>query len=600
MDWFQPGITFGILVLILVGLVLNFSADALLIAAVVVLCLVGIISPEEAFSGFSNEGMLTVAALFVVTAGLNETGALAILGRWFFGKARTEKSVMARMALSITGSSAVLNNTPIVAMFIPVVMQWCKENRTAVSRLLIPVSYFAILGGTCTLIGTSTNLVVDGLMRERYATDPQTFAALKPMSLFELSYVGIPYAIIGCTYLLLLGPRLLPQRKAFRQQMSETSREYLANMEVRAGCRLIGHTVADAGLRRLEGLYLLEITRDGEVIAPVEPNQFLREGDILTFTGAVQHIVDLEKIAGLVPVADETYEHRATERRGRMLFEAVVSRRSPILRQNIRKSNFRARYNAAIVAVSRGGERLKGRVGDIVLRPGDTLLLQAGPHFLEAYRNDPDFYLVSGVADSRPVRHDRAILSLVLLGLLVALMSTGFVPIVMAAFLVAGLMIATNCISLGDARQSIDLSTLLTICAAFGVSKALVNSGLAHEVAEFLKSTASAWGPRAMLFGVYLMTSVFTELITNNAAAALAFPFAVSIADELGVSPRPFVIAIAFAASASFVTPIGYQTNLMVFGPGGYRFTDFVKIGLPLNLILLCVATLLIPLVWPF
>ena len=600
MNWFEPGVTLLALIGILTGLLLNFSADAVLVSAVVLLCLVGIISPEEAFSGFSNEGMLTVAALFVVTAGLNETGALAILGRWFFGRARTEKSVMARMAISITGSSAILNNTPIVAMFIPVVTQWCKENGKSVSRLLIPVSYFAILGGTCTLIGTSTNLVVDGLMREKFSENPQLFEALHPMSLFELSYVGVPYALIGCAYLLIIGPRLLPERKTFRQLMSESSREYLVNLEIRTGCRLIGQTVTDAGLRRLEGLYLLEITRGTEIITPVEPDQVLGAGDILTFTGAVHYIVDLEKISGLVPVADETYEHRAAERRGRMLFEAVVSRRSPILRETIRESNFRARYNAAVVAVSRGGERLQGRVGDIVLHPGDTLLLQAGPHFLEAYRNHPDFYLVSGVEDSRPVRHDRAILSLVLLGLLVALMATGVVPIVVAAFLVAGLMVATNCISLGDARQSIDLSTLLTICAAFGVSKALVNSGLAHAVAEFVQGNLGALGPRAVLFGIYLTTTLFTEIITNNAAAALMFPFAITIADEMGVSARPFALAIAFAASASFITPIGYQTNLMVFGPGGYKFSDFARIGAPLNLMLLAVATVLIPMVWPF
>lgn len=600
MDWFQGGLTIAVLVFIFTGLVMNYAADALLIAGAVFLCIAGIISPEEAFAGFANHGMLTVAALFVVTAALAETGALAILGRWFLGRAKTEGSVLARMSLSITASSAFLNNTPIVAMFIPVVNQWCKAHGKAPSRLLIPVSYFAILGGTCTLIGTSTNLVVNGMMSEAYAMDPAANAALRPMGLFEMSVVGVPYAVAGVAYLLILGRRLLPERKPFMEQMNESAREYLANMEVQPGCSLIGETVADAGLRRLDGLFLLEIQRGDEVIAPVEPNVVVREHDVLTFTGVVHHIVDLERIAGLTPIADAHYEHRAAERRGHMLFEAVMSNRSPLIGQTIRDSNFRARYNAAVVAVNRGGERLKGRVGDIILRPGDTLLLQAGPHFRAAHRSNPDFYLVSGVDDSRSVRHDRALLSLLLLGLLVALMATNLVPIVVAAFIVAGLMIATNCISLGDARESIDLSTLLTICAAFGISKALVNSGVAEQVAHLLTITAGQYGPLAMLAGIYLMTAMLTELVTNNAAAALMFPFAVSMAEQVQASPRPFVMAVAFAASASFVTPIGYQTNLMVLGPGGYKVTDFARVGLPLSLLVWALGTLLIPLAWPF
>ncbi|HNR32535.1 MAG TPA: SLC13 family permease [Candidatus Hydrogenedentes bacterium] len=600
MEWFQGGLTIGVLVVIFVGLVRNYAADSLLIGGAVVLCVAGVISPEEAFAGFSNHGMLTVAALFVVTAALAETGALAILGRWFLGRARTEGSVLARMSLSITAASAFLNNTPIVAMFIPVVNQWCRANGKAPSRLLIPVSYFAILGGTCTLIGTSTNLVVNGMMTDAYRADPVAHAALRPMGLFEMSMVGIPYAIVGIAYILILGRRLLPERKGFMEQMNESAREYLANMEVQPGCGLVGVTVADAGLRRLDGLYLLEIQRGDEVIAPVEPTIPIRDGDLLTFTGAVQHIVDLERIPGLHPIADPHYEHRAAERRGHMLFEAVMSNRSPLLGQTIRDSNFRARYNAAVVAVNRGGERLKGRVGDIVLRPGDTLLLQAGPHFRAAHRSNPDFYLISGVDDSRAVRDDRAVLSLILLGLLVALMATGLVPIVVAAFLVAGLMIATNCISLGDARESIDLSTLLTICAAFGISKALMNSGVAYHVAHLFTATAGQWGPYALLAAMYLMTSIFTEVVTNNAAAALMFPFAVSMAQQADLSPRPFVIAVAFAASASFVTPLGYQTNLMVLGPGGYKVTDFARIGLPISLVLWIMGTVLIPIAWPF
>ena len=597
--WWHGWFTFGVIIFIFVGLVLNYASDALLIGGVVLCGLAGILAPKEVFSGFSNTGVLTVGALYIVAAGLRETGALNIVGGRLLGRAKTERAVIARMAGVVTSMSAFLNNTPIVAMFIPIVTTWCKNHRVAPSRLLIPLSYLSIFGGTCTLIGTSTNLVVNGLMVEKFHENEQAFSSLHSMSLFELSYVGVPYAIIGTLYLLFIGRYLLPRREAFLTHFGESPREYLVDMRVEPGCRLIGQTVEGARLRHLPGLFLVEILRDDQLISPVGPDQRLQVGDILTFTGVVETIVDLEKIPGLVPAGDSGFESRAFLRRGAMLCEAVVSNTSPIIGKTIRDSDFRALYNAAVIAVHRGGARLKGRVGDIVLHNGDTLLLQAGAHFLRAHRHNPDFYLVSGVEDSRPVRHDKAVLSLGLLALLVILMATRTVPIVMAAFLVAGLMIVTRCISVSDARQSLDFQTLLTICAAFGLGKALVNSGLVAAVASTVVDTMGPWGPVAILAGVYLTTSIFTEIVTNNAAAALMFPFAVEIATNLHVNPRPFCMAIAFAASASFITPLGYQTNLMVFGPGRYRITDFMRIGIPLNLILLATAAILIPIFWP-
>jgi len=582
------------------GLVRNHAPDALLLGAVVLVTTVGIISPQEALAGFSNAGMLTVGALFVVAAALRETGALDVAGRWVMGKTDTEQGALLRMAGSVTGMSAFLNNTPVVAMFIPILTDWCKKHRVEPSRVLIPLSYMSIFGGTCTLIGTSTNLVINGLMQETSAAYPSLSEPLAPMGFFELGAVGLPYAVIGITYLFLVGRRLLPSRKGFIEMLTESSREYLVNMQIQQGCRLVGQRVQEAGLRRLPGLFLVEISRDGEVISPVPPDQVLRAGDALTFTGLVGTIVDLERIPGFVPVPGDESAARATPRRGRIMCEAVMSPTSPAMGRTIRDADFRARYNAAIVAVHRGGERLVGKVGDIVLCPGDTLLLQTGPHFGRANRNNPDFLLVGGVNDARPVRHDKAMISLALLLLLVVLMVSGLVQIVVVAFLVAGLMVLTRCISVTDARYSVDWQTLITIAAAFGLGKALVNSGLVSAVAGILVEVARVLGPYGVLAGVYMMTSLFTETVTNNAAAVLVFPFAVAIGGELGVNPRPFVMAVAFAASASFMTPLGYQTNLMVYGPGGYRFGDFVRVGLPLNLILLVCASILIPIVWPF
>jgi len=590
----------AVMALVFWGLLRNHAPDVLLLGAVVLVTAVGIVSPREALVGFSNAGMLTVGALFVVAAALRDTGALDVAGRWVLGKTETERGALVRLAGSVTGMSAFLNNTPIVAMFIPIIVDWCKKHRLEPSRLLIPLSYLSIFGGTCTLIGTSTNLVVNGLMQETSAADPALRESLAPMGFFELGAVGLPYAVIGIAYLLLVGRRLLPTRKGFIEKLTESSREYLVNMQVQPTCRLVGQSVQEAQLRRLPGLFLIEISRQGEVIAPVPPDQILRADDTLTFTGAVGTIVDLERIPGFVPLAADASESRPAPRRGRIMCEAVMSPTSPAISRTIRDADFRARYNAAVVAVHRGGERLAGRVGDIVLRPGDTLLLQTGPHFARANRNNPDFLLVGGVDDARPVRHDRAMISLVLLLLLVVLMVTALMEIVTAAFLIAGLMVLTRCISPADARRSVDWQTLITIAAAFGLSKALVNSGLVSVVAGLLVDVTRGLGPYGVLAGVYLMTSLFTETVTNNAAAALVFPFAVAIGGQLGVNPRPFAMAVAFAASASFMTPLGYQTNLMVYGPGGYRFLDFVRVGLPLNLLLLCCATVLIPVVWPF
>ncbi len=599
MPFLTEGLTILVILAVFIGLIRNYPPDALLVGALVMFGVAGIVTPREAFAGFSNQGMLTVAALYIIAAGLRETGALNILGRWLLGGARTEQGVMGRMALSVPGCSAFLNNTPIVAMFIPILTEWSKNHQKSVSRLLIPLSYLSILGGTCTLIGTSTNLVVNGLMIEKFREDSVRYANLEGMGLFEMSLVGIPYALLGIVYIYLFSRFFLPERKAFMQRMREQMREYLVNLEIRSGCPLIGKSVSEAGLRHLQGLFLIEITRGDEVIAPIEPTQILREGDVLTFTGAAQQIVELERIPALVPVGDDGYIHRSEERRGRMLVEAVVSNRSPVLGMTIREGNFRARYNAAVVAVNRGGERLKGRVGDIVLRAGDTLLLQAGTHFISAHRDDPAFYLVSGVEDSRPVRHDKAVLSIALLGLLIVLMSATFVPIVIAAFFIAGLMILTRCISINEARNSLDLSTLLTIAAAFGVGKALENSGIAGHFADIIVQVGGPFGTHALLAGVFLMTALFTAIITNNAAAALSFPLAIAIAEQIQVNPRTFALCVAFAASASFLTPLGYQTNLMVYGPGGYRVTDFARVGAPLVLLLMVLAVILVPIAWP-
>ncbi len=595
MDGFAYWFTLFVLAATLFALMRDWGPpDVIFIAALVVLVLARVLSPKDAFAGFASPSVLMVGALFMVAAALRETGALDHLGQRLLGKVNTERGGLLWVSSVATATSALLNNTTIVAMLLPVVLDWCRKRSISPSRLLIPLSFATILGGTCTLIGTSTNLVVQSKLAEKN---------MPPMSFIELGCVGIPCAVLGVVYLLTAGRWLLPNRKELLQQLAETRREYLVEMMVQPGCRLIGQSVQAAGLRNLPGLFLIEIDRQGAIIGPVAPQELLREGDRLVFTGVVDTIVDLKKIPGFVPAADETYEVKSEGQRGRVLCEAVVSATSPLIGKTIKDAELRARYNAAVVAVHRNGQRVTTKLGDTTLHPGDTLLLQTGSHFLRAHRNNPDFYLVANVDDSRPLRHDRVPFALALFVGMIALLATesftGIDPMI-ASFLVAGLMIVTRCISTADARQSIEWSVLVGIAASFGLGTALEKAGIARQFADFLAESTAGWGPIAALAALYLGTMLLNELITNNGAAVLAFPFAVELSSSLNVSPRPFVIAVALAASYAFASPIGYQTHMMVYGPGGYRFADFVRVGLPLNLLLGVTAVTLIPWIWRF
>lgn len=578
---------------IFICLIKNWApADLLFLGAAAFLALCGAVTPEEAFAGFANQGVLTVAILFVVAASMRETGILEHIGHHVLGRARNTQSAMRRLAVVVMPLSAVLNNTPIVAMFLPVVLDWCRKRNRSPSKILIPLSFFAILGGTCTLIGTSTNLVVNGLMVEH---------EIDGMHLFEIAKIGVPYAVIGFAYLYFFGGKLLPERKEFLEQMRETQREYLAEMEVRPGCRLIGQTVAQAGLRHLSGLFLVEINRGDTVIAPVAPRDRIEEGDRLVFTGVLSGIIEVERIPGLVPADDPTYESASGgDLRKRQMCEAVVSDSSALIDKTIRDADFRATYGAAVIAVHRGGSRIEKKVGDISLRPGDTLLLQVGPHFVRAHRNDPAFFLISEVDDWRPFRRDRAWIALALFSVLLVIMTLNALPTLVVACLTAAAMVGLGCLSAGEARRSVDYRVIVTIACAFGVGKAMENSGAAEAVANAMFQATDGLGPIAALATIYLIGVILTGVITNNAAAVLLFPICITTAELYDASPMPFIMALILSASASFITPIGYQTNMMVYGPGGYRFTDYIRIGAPLNALLWIAAVVLIPWFWPF
>lgn len=582
-------ITLSVLALLLGGLTFTrIAADVIFAGALTILLVTRVVSPAEALAGFSNPGVLTVGVLYVVVAGLRDTGGVHWISQRLLGQPKTLPRAQARVMIPVAVLSAFLNNTPVVAMLIPALQDWSKKFGFAPSKLMIPLSYAAILGGTCTLVGTSTNLVVNGLL----------IANGRPgLGMFELAWVGLPTAVVGILFVLGPGRLLLPSRGSAMSKL-EDPREYSVEMIVDPDGPLAGQSIEDAGLRHLGQLYLVEIDRAGSILPAVSPEELLQGGDRLVFVGVVDSVVDLQRTPGLMPATDQVFKLEG-ERSQRTLAEAVVSDTFPHLGRTIREARFRNQYGAAVIAVARHGERLRRKIGDIRLQAGDVLLMEARADFHRRHRNSRDFYLVSRIPDSNPLRFDRTLVSVLILVGMVAAVAFDLLSMLEAALVAAGLMIATRCTRAAAARSSIDWPVLIVIGSAFGVGNALAASGLADAAASALGALGGN-APALNLALLYLATAIFSAVVTNNAAAALMFPVAIGMSRDLGVDLMPFAIAIAMAASASFATPIGYQTNLMVYGPGGYRFYDFVRIGLPLTLVTGILAVLVIPLAWRF
>jgi di/tricarboxylate transporter len=564
------------------------APDMVMIGGVVILLATGVITPEESLKGMSNEGMITVAALFVVAAAVERTGALAAVVDRALGRPASLAAAQLRTMIVPAVISAFMNNTPVVALMVPAIRDWAKKHRLSVSKLLMPMNDAVVLGGLCTLIGTSTNVVVSGLVKAK--TD-------RPLGMFDITWLGVPLLVAGLVYLVIASRYLLKDRRPPMSQ-SDDPRHYSLEMLVEAGSPLVGRTIEEAGLRHLDNLFLMEIDRGGHVLAAVAPTERLEAGDRLVFVGVIDSVVELQKIRGLRPATDQVFK-LDDPRSERVLVEAVVSNTCPLVGRTIREGRFRSTYGAVVIAVARNGERLQMKIGDIAVEPGDTLLLEAGPAFLERQRSSRHFYLVSEVSNSTPPRHDRAWIACTVLAAMVLAAAMDLVPMVAASLVAACAVVAMRCISSSEARRSIEWESLLLIAASFGLARALEKTGLAEAIAE---STISAAGdhPHVVLAAIYLVTMLFTELMSNNAAAVLTFPIAWQTAADLGVNPMPFVMAVTVAASCGFATPMGYQTNLMIYGPGGYKFSDYVRFGGPLNLLVMAITVALAPVIWPF
>lgn len=600
---FEQFLIFAVLLFALIGLAIDlWSPDAILLTALAILTVSGVISLELAFQGFANTTIIALGSLYVVSAAMRESGALDRASDFILGQeTRSIRRILLRLCPGVSLYSAFLNNTPVVAMGIPAVRSWAMKKNIVVSKLLIPLSYAAIFGGLCTLIGTSTNLITHGLLLSH---------GFEGLSFFELAWVGVPCAVVGLLYLIFISPLLTPARRDIRYE-EERKRNLLVEIEITAEAGIIGNTVEETGLDEFQGFYLSRINRRDQEIAPVPQDEELQEGDHLLYAakgGIAVRVPDLSDYPGLKIHHQPPRESTQEGIKERELHQVVVKEGSPLVGSSVEDANLLERFGAAVTGVRRRGKRVDQPLGSFVLHPGDVLLLDTRRGFHKAYDDTKDFFLTSAAGgeatdevmadESKPGGRDLYVSVAVLAGIVLSVVS-GLLHIALAGILGVAVLLSFNVIKAGQARKSIDWTVLIVIGSAIGLGQAMEVSGTAAIIGEWLVDLTSAYGQRAVLIGIVIATGLLTEMITNNGAVALMFPIVLSVAESQGLEPRGLFIAITLVASMSLITPIGYQTNLMVYGPGNYKFTDFFKVGFLLELILWILVIILVPVFWP-
>lgn len=553
--WFNPALSFFLVVLIFL--------------------VSGTLTPAEALRGLSNPQLIVIFLLMLVTAGMRE-----LLGEAFFTRlfkpGLSARGFLLRMMVAVSAVSAFLNNTPIVAFLIPYVREWAEKKGVAASRFLIPLSYATILGGMITVLGTSTNLILAGLMTEHGLPMP---------SFTDFMFLGLMVTVAGWLYLYFIGFYLLPENRNRLDAVKQNRTEYIVETLLYKNSPLVGKTVKEAGLRNLRELYLVEIARGEEVISPVTPDEVLQANDLLFFSGNTQ------AISQLVRTHDGLHFPQQPVNGTFNFVEAVVPADSDLIGKRIRDSDFRRRFNASIVAIHRNGKKVSGSIGEVTLSGGDFLLLLTGAE-PPAVKANGNLYFLSKPHQYNGLRSfEKWFIASCSILLLIAGI-TGLLNLFTASLLVLCLFILRGILNYERIRKNLDFSLMVVLVSSLAIATALEKTGTAGRLADLILQASVASNARTALIILFVATILLTSIITNPAAVSMMFPVAVSLAEQLQVSPLPYCIAIAFAASGDFMTPIGYQTNLMVYGPGGYTFRDFVKVGTPFTIVylLLCVT----------
>ncbi len=595
-------IALGVILLMIVALIREILRPGLILfAALVIFMVTDIISAEDALSGFSNKGMITVALLFLVSEGVKESGVLARVGRYILPKKRKPISrLLMQIMIPVAGISAFLNNTPVVIIFGPMLKKWADKLSLPSQKFLIPLSYATIFGGTCTLIGTSTNLLVHGMMLDR---------GMEGLGMFELAKVGLFMVFFGFIYMNLFANRLLPGEKIPRFSFPNDTREYYFDLYLPKNSNLIGKEIEKRKLPGLEEFSVRTVIRNDKHIRISNTPFLLEADDKLIVAGSSENVGYLTRATEVKLKALENVAPDFLKKSLRQV-EVVIAPRFPGIQRTLKEFDFFGHYNAEVMAVHRNGERITTNLDKLEFKAGDNLMLLTTEDFTRYWGESRVFYMASeiGEMDNSKDRRRRWI-AMILVFLMIAGATLGqFIPVqgknqfdmFFFAAITVVLMALMKIFSAKKYTKPINWDVLITIACAIGISRALQNSGAADFIARSTINISKGFGPLGVMAAIFIITNIFTEIITNNAAAAITFPIAYAAATQLGVDPRPFFITICIAASASFSTPIGYQTNLIVQSIGNYKFSDYWKIGLPLNILALIISLLVIPRFWPF
>ena len=571
----------------------KLPVDLTSIGIIVVLILSGLLKPTEAIAGFANPAVITVGAMFLISRGMARTGAVGLIGGKVLEWSRGRPTLALLIILAMVGfASAFINNTPVVVLFIPIVLSLSCELDFKPSKFLIPVSYASILAGTCTLIGTSTNIVISNLSTQH------GFGAL---SMFELSRLGVPIALIGIVFLTFVAPKLMPSmHNPVCELKDDKHRRYLAELQVPRGSRIIGENPESYFSQKYPGMEILELIRYSHVFYPDRDALKIAPDDLLLVKGSANDLVEIlhDDLVEL-PMAEHGLNFEVDKKES-LIVELIIPPQSSLLGERLAQSRLGRDPNIHIIAIKRRKLHFtEPKVKDILIKIGDILLVRLPQSSLARLRGETDFIIVEDV--HHEIVHKRlGRRAFLIFGAMVAAAGTGLADILVCALAAAFLMILTGCLQLRDAYRAMEGRVLLIIIAMIALSAALEKTGASEFYAHQFLSLFSGANPGFVLSGVILLTSICTHLLSNNATAILLLPIAISAAQGLGVDPKPFIVAVCFGASACFATPIGYQTNLLVYGPGGYRFSDYIKLGMPLNLLVLVMGSLFIPIIWPF
>lgn len=556
------------------------------VIAVTVLGFFKILTPSEILSGFANEQIAVIILLLLLGDIIRQTAIIEVVFDRLFKSARSYKGFLGRMVLVISGFSAFLNNTPLVAVMMPYINSWCKRNNISPSKFMIPLSYAAIIGGCATLIGTSTNLIVNGMW-----VDQKIIPNAESLNIFEFAWVGIPMIIIGTLYLVFFSDKLLPARTDLLSEFSKNSRSYIIETEIRKNSHLIGKTLEESGLTNLKGYYLIEIFRNNYKISLLSSEIVLQQDDQLIFAGDTNVITDmLNTDSGLtLPSVGMLNKKKQTE-----VVEIVISHNSKMIGRSVSEIRFRARFDAAVIAVHRNGERISGKLGETFIKAGDVLLLYTGADFFSRSVDTHDFYFISKVKDFQKLESYKIWTLLGGTVLIILLSAFHLVSLFMGLIVLLMIVISMKIANPKELYKAIDYNLAMIIALSLALGTAMIKTGAADLVADLIVKVFLPLGKVGLLFGIYFITAILAAYITNKAAVAIVFPVSIMMAANLGLNPIPFVLVVSFAAAANFMTPHGYQTNLMVYGPGGYTFTDFFKIGFPLTMIYMVVTVIIL------